>query len=167
MVPNGIKRVQIDSTLQLADINKLNNTKPFPIKYYFDSKIANTPDWANYEAFVGPSVWYDTYDGLQLGAHVHGDYMLFRDNLNATVYYNTHVLTNLPANTPNSNGNQVAAFKVDFQTPTDSFITNSSINLYAQSLDGLEEGKILYQVKDNSLKNTFYAQLKADVPPFC
>lgn len=165
-VPSGISKVEIDTTHRLADINMLNNTKPFPIKYYFDSKIANVPDWTNYEAFVGPSMWYDNYDGLQLGIHVHGDYMLFKDNINATVYYNTHILTNLPSGTPNSNGNQVAAFKVDYQTATDGFINNSSVNLYAQSLDGLEEGKLLFQVKDNSLKNTFYAQLKGMYRPF-
>ena len=144
----------------------LNNTKPFPIKYYFDSKVANTPDWKNYEAFVGPSVWYNSYDGLQLGVHFHGDYMLFKDNINATVYFNTHVLTNLPSNTPNSNENQPAAFTFDYQTPTDKFINRSSVNLYLQDLDGLEEGKLLFQVKDNSLKNTFYAELKAMYRPY-
>jgi len=165
-VPNGIKKVEIDTTHRLADINMLNNTKPFPVKYYFDSKIANTPDWTNYEAFVGPSIWYNNYDGLQLGAHVHGDYMLFKDNLNATFYYNTQVLTNLPPHTPNSNENQPFAFMVDYQTPTDKFITNSSINIYLQDIDGLEEGKLTFQVKDKSLKNTFYAQLKAMYRPF-
>src|SRR6185312_9911823 len=66
----------------------------------------------------------------------------------------------------NSNENQVFAFKIDYQTPLDKFITNSSINLYVQNLDGLEEGKILFQVKDKSLKNTFYAQLKAMYRPY-
>ena len=165
-IPSGIAKVQIDTSHRLADINMLNNTKPFPIKYYFDSKISNTPDWTNYEAFVGPSIWYNSYDGLQLGAHIHGDYMLYKDNINATIYFNTHILTNLPSNTPNSNENQIAAFKLDYQTATDGFINNSSINLYAQSLDGLEEGKLLFQVKDHSLKNTFYAQLKAMYRPF-
>ncbi len=165
-VPSGIKKVEIDTTHRLADINMMNNTKPFPVKYYFDSKISNTPDWTNYEAFVGPSIWYDSYDGIQLGVHVHGDYMLFKDNLNATFYYNTQILTNLPANTTNSNENQVLAFKIDYQTPLDKFIPNSSINLYVQDLDGLEEGKILFQVKDKSLKNTFFAQLKAMYRPY-
>ncbi len=165
-VPGGISKVSIDTTLRLADINMLNNTKPFPIKWYFDSKIANTPDWRNYEAFVGPSVWYDSYDGVQIGAHLHGDYMLFKDNINATVYFNTHVGTNLPSGVPNPGIDPPISFTFDYQTPLDGFIKNSSINLYMQSLDGLDEAKLLFQVKDKSLKNTFYAQLKAMYRPY-
>jgi len=166
VVPGGISKVAIDTTHRLADLNMMNNSKPFPVKFYFDSKIANTPDWTNYEAFIGPSVWYNNYDGVQVGAHIHSDYMLFRDNINATVYFNTHVGTNLPANTPNSNENQIAAFKFDFQTSTDGLVKNSSINIYAQYLDGLEEGKLLFQMKDNSLKNTLYAEFKAMYRPY-
>jgi len=55
---------------------------------------------------------------------------------------------------------------VDYQTATDKFINNSSVNLSLQDMDGLEEGKLLFQVKDRSLKNTFYAQLKAMYRPF-
>jgi hypothetical protein len=166
-IPGGISKVQIDSTHRLADLNMLNNTKPFPIKYYFDSKIANTPDWNNYEAFIGPSLWYNSYDGVQIGFHVHGDYMLFKNNLNFTAYFNSHVGESIAGtNTPHKNDNQAAAFTFDYQTPTDGFIKNSSINLYAQSLDGLNEAKVLFQVKDNSLKNTFFVQLKGMYRPY-
>ena len=164
-VPNGISDVMIDTTHRLADLNMMNNSKPFPVKFYFDSKIANTPDWTNYEAFIGPSVWYNQYDGVQIGAHLHSDYMLFKNNLNVTVLANTHLGANLPAGTPNNLENQAAAFTLDYQTPTDKFIKNSSINLYLQDLDGLEEGKLLFQVKDNSLKNIFYAMFKAMYRP--
>ncbi len=166
-IASGISKVQIDTTHRLADLNMLNNTKPFPIKYYFDSKIANTPDWANYEAFIGPSLWYNSYDGVQIGFHIRGDYMLFKNNLNATVYFNSHLGEGIAGTeTPHKNDNQAAAFMLDYQTPTDKLIKNSSINLYVQSLDGLNEAKVLFQVKDNSLKNTFYAQLKAMYRPY-
>jgi hypothetical protein len=164
-VPDGISKVEIDTTHRLADINMLNNSKPFPIKYYFDSKIINTPDWNNYEAFFGPSIWYDNYDGVQIGAHVHGDYMLFKDNINITAYFNSRVGQNIPSAYSHLVDNQPVSFKFDYQTPMDGFINNSSINLYLQNLDGLEEGKLLFQVKDISLKNTFYAQLKAMYRP--
>ncbi len=161
-IPGGISGVRIDTTHRLADINMLNNSNHLPVKLYFDSKILNTPDWTNYEAFWGPSVWYNSYDGVQIGAHLRGDYMLFKDNINATVYVNTRMGSTVPANTPY----QPVAFTFDYQTPIDGFINNSSINLYLQDLDGLEEGKLLFQVKDNSLKNTFYAQLKAMYRPY-
>ncbi|HXB11944.1 MAG TPA: hypothetical protein VNZ45_08170, partial [Bacteroidia bacterium] len=160
-IPGGIDRVAIDTTLRLADINMLNNFKPFPIKYYFDSKIYHTPDWTNYEAFFGPSLWYNAYDGLKLGMHVHGDYMLFKDNVNATLWFNTGLFQNIPHSTPNINNHQIISFTLAYQTPTDNFIPNSSISLYGQSMDGLNEGKVIFQMKDNSLKNTFYTQLQS------
>ncbi len=161
-----IAKVQIDTTHRLADLNMMNNSKPFPVKFYFDSKVANTPDWTNYEAFVGPSLWYNQYDGVQFGVHLHSDYMLFKDNINATVYFNSHLGAYVPASTPHVDDNQPISFKFDFQTGTDGFIKNSSVNFYAQSLVGLEEGKLLFQVKDNSLKNTFWVQLKSMYRPY-
>jgi hypothetical protein len=164
--PGGISKVMIDTTHRLADLDMRDNGKPKPVKFYFDSKIANTPDWTNYEAFIGPSLWYNNYDGVQIGAHIHGDYMLFRENINATIYYNSRLGQYLPIGTPNSKSDLPVAFTFDYQTATDKFINNSSINLYLQDLDGLEEGKLLFQMKDNSLKNTFYAQLKGMYRPY-
>jgi aminopeptidase N len=159
-IPGGIDKVSIDTTLRLADINMLNNTRPFPIKYYFDSKIYHSPDWTNYETFFGPSLWYNAYDGIKLGLHMHGDYMLFKDNINATLWFNTGILQNLPHSIPHINDHQIISFNLAYQTPTDNFIPNSSISLYGQSMDGLNEGKVIFQMKDNSLKNTFYTQLQ-------
>jgi hypothetical protein len=164
-IPGGISKVAIDTTLRLGDVNMLNNTKPFPIKYYFDSKVYNTPDWANYEAFFGPSLWYNGYDGIQVGMHIHGDYMLFKNNLTATLFLNTGIAQNDTSAFPNKNRHQLAAFSLSYQTATDHFIRNSSVNFYVQSMDGLNEAKLRFQLKDNSLKNTFYLQLKAMYMP--
>lgn len=153
-IPGGINKVQIDTSNRLGDINMLNNTYPFPIKYYFDSKVYNSPDWTNYEAFVGPSVWYNGVDGAQLGIHVNGDYMLFMHNISATFYLNTGILQN----DKGVYGHQLAAGKISYQTATEKFIHNSSINFYAQSLDGLDEGRLRLQLKDNSNKYIFYAE---------
>ncbi len=160
-IPNGIKSVTIDTSRRLADINMLNNSKPFPVKTYFDSKIYNIPDWTNYEAFVGPSLWYNGYDGLQLGFHVNGDYMQTMHKLNATLLFNTGFFQNLPHSTPNINLHEPLAFTLNYQTPTGNFIRNSSVDIYGQSANGLDEGKINFQVQDNSRKNTFYVKLEA------
>jgi len=165
-IPGGITDVTIDTTLRLGDINMLNNAKPFPIKYYFDSKIYNSPDWANYEAFFGPSLWYNGYDGIELGMHMHGDYMLFKHNLNALLLLNTGILQNNTTALPNINRHQLLAFDIAYQTPTEKLIPNSSINLYVQSKFGLNEGKIGFQIKDNSQKNTFYTQLQSMYRPY-
>ncbi len=153
-IPGGINKVQIDTSNRLGDINMLNNTKPFPIKYYFDSKVYNTPDWTNYEAFIGPSLWYNGVDGAQLGIHFHGDYMLFMHNVSATFYLNTGILQN----SRGYGGHQLAAGTISYQTSTEKFVHNSSINFYAQSLDGLDEGRLRLQLKDNSNKYTIYAE---------
>jgi aminopeptidase N len=160
IIPDGISNVTIDTSLRLADINMLNNSKPFPFKFYFDSKIAKSPDWTNYEAFFGPSLWYNRYDGIKIGVHMHGDYMLFRHNLSATLFLNTGILQNEPSNYPNINGHQIMSFKISYQTPVEKFIPRSSVNLYAQSMDGVNVAKLLFQMKDNSMKYTFYSQLK-------
>jgi aminopeptidase N len=159
-IPSGISKVEIDTTLRLGDINMLNNTKPFPIKYYFDSKIYNSADWRNYEAFFGPSLWYNGYDGLMLGMHMHGDYMFFKHNLNGSIWLNTGIFQDNTTAIPNVNRHQTISFDLGYQTPLDKCIRNSSISLYARSMEGLDEGKILFQVKDNSLKYTFYTQMQ-------
>ncbi|MGP8214945.1 MAG: M1 family aminopeptidase [Bacteroidia bacterium] len=155
-IPGGIAKVQIDTSERLGDINMLNNTRPFPIKLYFDSKVYHSPDWENYEAFFGPSLWYDGLDGLQLGIHAHGDYMLFKHNISATLFLNTGMFQNGPGTYPR----QLASGMVSYQNSTEDFIHNSSVNFYAQSLDGLDEGKLRFQLKDNSKKYTFYSELK-------
>lgn len=165
VIPGGIAKVAIDTSLRLGDINMLNNMKPFPIKYYFDSKIYNAPDWTDYETFWGPSIWYNGYDGLQLGIHMHGDYMLFKHNVYGSFWLNTGLLQNNTKSIPNINAHQTLAFTLGYQTPTDKFIRHSSIDIYTQSMDGLDEGKITFQVKDNSLKNTFYTSFKSMYRP--
>ncbi|HXP50033.1 MAG TPA: hypothetical protein VN922_08770, partial [Bacteroidia bacterium] len=151
-IPGGINKVQIDTSNRFADINMLNNTWPLPVKYYFDSKVNNSPDWNNYEAFFGPLLWYNGVDGVQLGIHMHGDYMLFMHNISASVYLNTGILQNISG----SNPRQLVSGTFSYQTATEKFIHNSSVNFYTQSLDGLDEGKLRFQLKDNSNKYTFY-----------
>jgi hypothetical protein len=165
VIPGGIAQVRIDTTLRLGDVNMLNNTKPFPVKYYFDSKIYNSPDYANYEAFFGPSLWYNGYDGIAIGMHVHSDYMLFKHNLNGAIFLNTGFLQDNTTSIPNINRHQTIAFNLSYQTTTNKFIPNSSINFYTQNMDGLIEGKMGFAFKDNSLKNTFYSQLQGMIRP--
>ncbi|HTA84363.1 MAG TPA: M1 family metallopeptidase [Bacteroidia bacterium] len=161
-VTGGIAKVQIDTTMRLGDVNMLNNTKPFPIKYYFDSKVSNSADWANYEAFFGPSLWYNGYDGAQIGVHMHGDYMMFLHNLGATLYLNTGIFQKDGLGTY---PHQMVGGTISYQTSTEKFIHNSSFNIYAQSLDGLDEGKARFQLKDNSKKYTIYTEAQVMYRP--
>lgn len=162
-IPGGIKKVMIDSTLRLADINMLNNSSPRQVKYYYDSKLYQVPDWTNYEMFYRPALWYNGYDGLQLGIHIRGDYMLFLKNINASLLFNTgafQLLKNDYMTYAHINDHQNVAFNFDYQTNTSKFIPNSSFNYYMQSMVGLDKIKILFQQKDNSKKYTFYEQLQ-------
>ena len=63
-IPSGIDTIRIDTTLRLADINMLNNSRPFPTRLKFDSRIGAPAHWENYTLRWRPDVWYINYDGL-------------------------------------------------------------------------------------------------------
>jgi hypothetical protein len=88
-IPGGIEDVVIDTTMRLADINILDNSKKMPLSLTFDSRINNAPDRTKYELKARPDVWYNYYDGLKLGIHLNGGYMKSKHLVSTTVWFNT------------------------------------------------------------------------------
>jgi aminopeptidase N len=66
-IPGGIENIVIDTSNRMADINMLNNRKPFPSKLIFDSQIYNAPEHYTYILKARPDIWYNNYDGLKIG----------------------------------------------------------------------------------------------------
>lgn len=162
-IPSGVYDVLIDSSTRLADVNMLNNEKKFPIKYRFDSKIYNSPDWTRYELFARPDIWYNGYDGVKVGLNVNGNYMNYRHIIDATVWFNMgigqaylnrfeHVSIHVF---------DIASYRASYKTATDKFMKGSSVNLSAKSLDGLRAYVIGFDRKDISGRNKIYLFFKS------
>ncbi len=101
--------VQIDSTHTLADVDMMDNTfgcnkgdkwgKPFQ----FDHRVPGTVSWTTPQHYWRPDVWYNSFDGTQVGLHAHGTYFGKR-NYHITGWYNTRLgQYNLPEGTYNKN----------------------------------------------------------------
>jgi hypothetical protein len=97
-IPSGISKVQIDTTYRLADVYELNNYKskgmPIPfdaIKVKLDGGFNPPYDRRHYRAYVRPDLWWNTVDGIKLGAHMEGDYLFTMHRINASVWFNTHI----------------------------------------------------------------------------
>lgn len=97
--PSGIKHVQIDTSDRLADINPLNNSKtkrlflsPKAFQLKFDGGVNTIIDRRHYRLFVRPDLWWNPVDGVKLGAHAEGSYLGIMHRIDASAWWNTHVL---------------------------------------------------------------------------
>jgi len=98
-VPSGIASVQIDTSRRLTDINAVDNYKtrglPFgtkAVRIKGDGGFAAPWDRHHYRLYVRPDLWWNPVDGIKAGVHFEGDYMFSRHKLDATIWWNTHVL---------------------------------------------------------------------------
>jgi hypothetical protein len=162
-IPGGIYDVLIDSSTRLADVNMLNNEKKFPVKYRFDSRIYNAPDWTRYELFARPDVWYNGYDGVKLGLNVNGGYMNYKHIIDATIWFNMglgQAYLNRYEHVSNP-AFDVLSYRASYRTATDKFMKGSSVYVSAKSLDGLKGYTIGFDRKDISGKNKVYLFFKS------
>jgi len=162
-IPGKIKDVVIDPTQRLSDAYMLDNSKKYPVSVSFDSRIHNTPDWTKHEIFIRPDIWYNGYDGVKLGFHVNSNYLNYYDIFDANVWYNSSLLqSQLNDLSPSEKRRfDLISFRVNYKTPLDKFSKNSSLLLYATSLDGLNTYSYGFEKKDNSEKNRFYITFKS------
>lgn len=92
-ISGKLASVEIDPEHYLADIDLRDN------KYggsgirtlEFDSRVPSVPQWTKQKNYYRPDLWYNSYDGLQVGLHLEGDYARYMD-YSATVWYNTGLL---------------------------------------------------------------------------
>ncbi|MBS1771620.1 MAG: M1 family metallopeptidase [Bacteroidetes bacterium] len=98
-VPNGVKNIQIDTSYRLADVYMLDNYKsrmlPFSPKALvvkFDGGLNNPWDRRHNRAYVRPDVWWNPIDGVKLGAHIEGDYLFTMHKIDASIWWNSHIL---------------------------------------------------------------------------
>jgi hypothetical protein len=94
-----IESVEIDPDHYLADIDLTNNKKGDDGNsiWEFDHRVPNLTTWTKQKNFWRPDVWYNSYDGVQLGGHIEGSYMI-KHSYYANVWYNSRLgQANIPS----------------------------------------------------------------------
>ena len=137
-IPSGINSIEIDTSLRLADINLLNNSKPFPLRLKFDSYLNNPADWQHYVVKWRPDAWFNNYDGLKLGFHLSGNYFNYSRFFDFGVYVNTGLAQQNVPETADINKNDPVSVIFSFRTPLEKILKNSGIHLESRVLDGLQ-----------------------------
>ncbi len=160
-IPSGISDVVIDTSYRLADINMLDNRKKFPASLQFDSRIFNLPDWKKYEMFVRPDIWYNSYDGIKTGLHLEGDYMNYRHIFKFATWVNTGIVQGNFERPVDLTRFDAVSFVLNYRTPVEKIIKNTSVIFSAKALDGLNlySGGFEY-LSDNSMRR-FSASFKS------
>lgn len=149
--PGGLKKVSIDTTFRLADVYQLDNSTKCPVRFSFDHQIKNPVDRRHYILKWRPDVWYNSIDGVKAGVHMNGNYMNFKHQFKATVWYNTQVFRD-----DKYSNNQLLNYAFSY---TNNMATNFSYYLQSRFLDGLWMHKI--GASKVSGKNTFAVYAKS------
>lgn len=162
-IPSGIENVVIDPSERLADSYMLNNSKKSTINFSFDSKIWNLPSWKKYELKVRPDAWWNAYDGLKLGAHFNGNYILHHHFINAGFWMNTGIsqdssLTNLDQYNPFS-------YRINYETGLDKYSKHSKLKAHSRYLAGLQLNSLRLEKQDRKKNNLFYTEFKSMYRP--
>lgn len=161
-IPSGIREVIIDTSGRLADVNKLDNRSKCPSTIEFDSRVWNYPSQDHYEMYTRPDIWYNGFDGLKAGFHLHGSYMDYLHTFNANFWFNGGVgqQENLFSESSKDEFDRIS-FRVNYKTPLDKFIPGSSVFGTAKYLDGLQGFKVGFDKKSNSEESRVYAYFKS------
>lgn len=110
-ITGNIKEVQIDPTHTLADKDLTNNS----LNSFYDIKLKhnliNSPSWEKLKVYIKPALWWNRFDGLQIGAGSSREY--FNQNYwqEVTVWYNSRVAQD---NIFGNNANKNRAVSVQF-----------------------------------------------------
>lgn len=159
VIPSGIKKIQIDNTNRLADVNMLNNSNKLPKSLTFDAQIYNEPDWRSYEMFGRPELWYNAYDGIKTGVHINGDYMDNFKKFDATFWINTSL--GQDKSLSNLNEHDDISFRINYETPIYKIAKKSKINANITWLDGLKKYQFGFNKLTSNKKTNFYTFFKS------
>lgn len=156
-----LKNVIIDPSRRLADVDMTNNIKKHRFNITFDSKVYNPMDWKKYEFKARPSLWYNGYDGIKIGAHLNGGYMNTKNVFDVTAWFSTGFGQAYLDSTVRKNSYNIFSFILNYRTSTAKFIKKSNIYTTLKSVDGLESGLIGFEKKSNNDRSRIYIQYKA------
>jgi hypothetical protein len=166
IIPSGIHAVHIDTSMRLADINRLDNKTCQKIDWSLDHKIKNMPNIHQYEANVRPELWYNAFDGFKVGAHLNGHYMKYLHNLDASAWYNTGILQQKKyVNESTKNEFNVFSYRLNYLTSTNKILKKSTFQFSSKYLDGLIGNSIAFNIPTRNEKGIFAIEAKSMYRP--
>lgn len=160
-IRNGIKEVVIDPSLRLADVNMRDNRTKNNTAYYFDSKVANPPDWTKYEVYARPDIWYNVYDGIKIGGHLNGNFMDYYDVFDASFWMNSaRGQRNIDTSVSRNDFDDVS-FSINYYTAADKLVKRSRLFASLKYLDGLKFMREGFEIRSKDNRKKFYLSLTA------
>ncbi len=144
IIPGGIRNVIIDPSERLTDVNNFNNRLRGNAIVKFDSHIYPSMSWRKYRIWMRPDVWYNSYDGIKLGFHMHGSYMYTKHKYEFAIWLNTH-LAQGGAYTYSDWDKQHAAwlsYTFSYSTPIYKVMKGTTAYIQSRWLDGYEMYKL-------------------------
>ncbi len=130
-IANGIKDVVIDPSGRLADVNRLDNTKKFPMFWRFDNMQLGPLSFRKYTASYRPDFWFNSVDGVKVGAKLSGHYFGFKHKFNAKFWYNTGLGANQSDVVVEER--DLFSYQVDYAT---NLATHTEIEFESRWIDG-------------------------------
>ncbi len=173
-VDGKLKRVTIDNSNRLADVNQLNNSWKATNRtdLQFDSYVSNPPDIHDYQLRWRPGVWFNNIHGLKPSLHLEGDYLDYKHQFDFTAWYNTEVLEqardDLPSSDEVGNGDQDRLpinFSVNYKTPLNGISDQFFLEAGGKILSGYHEGYLKFEQNfdnDDKLTIGFEAAVRPD-----
>jgi len=167
---NGIKEVIIDTSNRLADVYPLNNNKakglrlrPQSVALKLDGGLSNPTDRYKYRMYIRPDAWWNSVDGVKLGAHLEGNYLNLFHKIDAVIWWNTHFLQEDAYLSYKSEGfyerYSPVNFSFQYSSPISYNHPNHEEHLQVRYVDGLFVGKIGHIWKpQKNIKADFFFQ---------
>lgn len=122
-----IKDVVIDPSERLADIYQLDNRRKMPMNTKFSTSEQVYGNHYSLENRWYPNLWYNSIDGIKIGATMHGNYANVKHIYDATIWYNSGLLSSDSGNV------RPISYRLSYENSLDHF--NYSVR--SQCLDGL------------------------------
>lgn len=156
-----IESVEIDPTYHLADVDMTNNKKGKGgiSTWEFDHRVPYTPTWTVQKNFWRPDIWYNHYDGIQVGPHIEGKY-LSKHSYTATAWFNTRLGQYRRTGEPERD-NQNFAFNIYNENSTNALWNQSKIYEQAYYNAGIWKGEIGFDktFRKQDAKNPKYSRV--------
>ncbi|HTF80940.1 MAG TPA: M1 family metallopeptidase, partial [Cytophagales bacterium] len=136
VLSDKIKSIEIDTTLVLADLDLRNNRwgKASPLKFnYF---IPNSSTWDQTDKLMRPDLWYNAYDGLQIGLNFNKKYFASLTDYDLSAYVNTGVFQGIVKETDESKYNKLS-YTFYSKSNFNKFLRYSYLTFYSNFIAGM------------------------------
>lgn len=104
-ISGKLKNIIIDPKHEMADMNLLDNATKYSTieRNQFENLVANPADWEQKRNYFRPDVWWNRFDGLQIGANYKGEYFNKYYEEEYSLWLNTRLLQDVPDNIRRNN----------------------------------------------------------------